>query len=213
MCALYFEFLYLSPLLNGILLYLFCLMFVCAGISFLRNFLVPLGHDGWHRKRFAFQGIPLCSIYRAVVVILIWSRVPTWVVFSHFCMFPFLSSLSLCKIQSRKRLKLMIKELMSQNSMKTEVKWVSPSGIPTSDGVSSTAEYFRRYQECVGDRGETSETISLRNPGSFRAGEIHRHLQFWESILAGCARETETLKMDKKRGRYNCVLSTFQETV
>ena len=107
----------------------------------------------------------------------------------------------------------MIKELMSQNSMKTEVKWVSPSGIPTSDGVSSTAEYFRRYQECVGDRGETSETISLRNPGSFRAGEIHRHLQFWESILAGCARETETLKMDKKRGRYNCVLSTFQETV
>ena len=85
--------------------------------------------------------------------------------FSHFC---FLSSVPFLCVNFSHGKGLMIKDtvtgVMGQNLMKTEVKWVSPSGIPTSYGVSSTAEFFEDIRNVLAGDVKPLETISLRDP-------------------------------------------------
>ena len=75
--------------------------------------------------------------------------------------------------------------------LRREVKWVSPSGTPSSDGMTSTAKLWEDIEKVLeGDVGPL-ENLSLRDPDSFRAGEVHAYHELWEKLSAGYVKEVE----------------------
>ena len=98
--------------------------------------------------------------------------------------------------QPRKKAKYMAEDSVvlerGKNLLRGEVKWVSPSGTPSSEGMTSTAELLEDIDKVLaGDVRPLVENLSLRDPESFRAGEIHAHPELWKIVSAGYIREVE----------------------
>lgn len=72
-----------------------------------------------------------------------------------------------------------------------EVKWVSPSVTPRSDGMTSTAKLREDIEKVLAGNASPLENFSLRDPDSFRAGEVHAYPDFWNKISAGYVKEVE----------------------
>ena len=75
--------------------------------------------------------------------------------------------------------------------LRREVKWVSPSGTPSSDGMTSTAKLWEDIEKVMAGDVSPLENLSLRDPDSFRAGEVHAYQELWNKISAGYVKEVE----------------------
>lgn len=100
---------------------------------------------------------------------------------------------SLPYFQPRKKAKLMAEDSivleMAKNSLQGDVNWASPNGTTSSEGMTSTADLLEDIEKVlVGDVGSLG-SLSLRDPESFRAGEIYAHPDHWKIISAGYIRE------------------------
>ena len=75
--------------------------------------------------------------------------------------------------------------------LRREVKWVSPSGTPSLDGMTSTAKLWEDFEKVLAGDVSPLENLSLRDPDSFRAGEVHAYQELWNKISAGYVKEVE----------------------
>ena len=75
--------------------------------------------------------------------------------------------------------------------LRREVKWVSPSGTPSSDGMTSTAKLWEDIEKVLAGGVSPLENLSLRHPDSFRAGEVYAYQELWNKISAGYVKEVE----------------------
>ena len=75
--------------------------------------------------------------------------------------------------------------------LRREVKWVSPSGTPRSDGMTSTAKLWEDIEKVLAGDVNPLENLFLRDPDCFRAGEVHAYPDLWNKISAGHVKEVE----------------------
>ena len=52
-------------------------------------------------------------------------------------------------------------------SLRREVKWLSPSGSPRSDGITGTAKLWEDIEKVLAGDVSPLENLSLRDPDSF----------------------------------------------
>ena len=62
---------------------------------------------------------------------------------------------------------------------------------PRSDGITSTAELREDIEKVLAGDVSSLENLSLRDPYSFRAGEVHAYPDLWNKISAGYVKEVE----------------------
>ena len=75
--------------------------------------------------------------------------------------------------------------------LRREVKWVSPSGTPSSDEMTSTVKLWEDIEKVLAGDVSPLENLFLRDPDSFRAGEVYAYQELWNKISAGYVKEVE----------------------
>lgn len=72
-----------------------------------------------------------------------------------------------------------------------EVKWVSFDGTPSPGGMTSTKGPLEDIDRVLAGEGRSINSLSFRDPESFRAGGVHAHKELWQSLASGCKNELE----------------------
>ena len=75
--------------------------------------------------------------------------------------------------------------------LRRKVKWVSPSAAPRSDRMTSNAKLWKDIEKVLAGDVSPLQNLSLRDPDSFTAGEVHAYPDLWNKISAGYVKEVE----------------------
>ena len=75
--------------------------------------------------------------------------------------------------------------------LRRKVKWVSPSAAPRSDRMTSNAKLWKDIEKVLAGDVSLLQNLSLRDPDSFTAGEVHAYPDLWNKISSGYVKEVE----------------------
>ena len=96
--------------------------------------------------------------------------------------------------------------------LRREVNWVSPSGTPSSDGMTSTAKLWEDIEKVLAGDVSPLENLSPRDPDSFIASEVHAYQELWNKISAGYVKEVEVNEWISKGIDIDGFMSSFQRS-
>lgn len=74
-----------------------------------------------------------------------------------------------------------------------EIKWIYLDGTPSSEGMTDSKKFLLDIEQVLAGDIRSVAGIPFRDPDSFRAGEVHAHVEFWKAISPGYKNEAEVI--------------------
>ena len=81
-----------------------------------------------------------------------------------------------------------------EKGLTREVKWVFFDESPSSEKVTNPERVLEDIDRVVSGESSIVSSLVLRDPVTFKAGELRHHINLWERILEGYRQKTDVLE-------------------
>ena len=81
-----------------------------------------------------------------------------------------------------------------EKGLTREVKWVFFDESPSSEKVTNPERVLEDIDRVVSGESSNVRSLVLRDPVTFKAGELRHHINLWERILEGYRQKTDVLE-------------------
>lgn len=71
------------------------------------------------------------------------------------------------------------------------VEWVKPDGSPSSEEMTTIGHLLEDVDNVIAGESPIINSLSIRNPKSFKAGGIHKQKELWQVLSEDYKREME----------------------